>query len=271
MSLGIEDESLESLPSPGIEDEDESFEPLPDDSASSQTSSDYDHDVAELFSRPRIVPHCSAQRQLVGGPSVDIKTGVDLLRYQNRRETQRKLDKHRTKVVVLSPPYRIDYCDRGYIKKNLRKEADPQKEAEAFELLQFAMDVAKAQHQNRRKIIFEHPVSATSWRTDIVKSVKDAPGIYTVDFDQCALGLCTKVKQTPTQKRTRLLTNLPGVVTKFREFQCVCEPVNLINGRKQKHMRLVGSEGGLTRKAYANVYPPAMCNAMAECIADHCK
>ena len=61
MSLGIEDESLESLPSPGIEDEDESFEPLPDDSASSQTSSDYDHDVAELSSRPRIVPVRIAQ------------------------------------------------------------------------------------------------------------------------------------------------------------------------------------------------------------------
>ena len=113
MSHGMEDEALESLPSPEISDGDESFEPLPDDSTSSQTSSDSDdHDVAELFSRPRIVPHCSAQWQLVGGPSVDIKTGVDLLDIKNRIETQRKLDKHRTKVVVLSPPYsRIEHYD----------------------------------------------------------------------------------------------------------------------------------------------------------------
>ena len=99
MSHEMEDESSEPVP------HDSELESLPDlEMESSQSSGEYDHDVAELFSRPRLVPWCISQGQLIGGPSVDIKTGVDLLVAKKRIETQRKLDKHRTKVVVLSPP-----------------------------------------------------------------------------------------------------------------------------------------------------------------------
>ena len=78
MSNGIEDESTESLPHAS------ELESLPDlDTECSQSSDEYDHDVAELFSRPRVVPVCISQGQLIGGPSVDIKTGVDLLKAEN--------------------------------------------------------------------------------------------------------------------------------------------------------------------------------------------
>ena len=166
---------------------------------------------------------------------------------------------------MLSPPCSRFSQIHRYFKKNKKAASSRQKDAEALELLQFAMDVAKSQFRNRRKFIFEHPASASSWQLDIVKSVKDIPGIYTVDFDQCALGLCTRVQQIPTKKRTRFLTNLPGVVHTFREFQCRCKPVHLVKGKNKK---LHPHPKGLSRAA---VYPPAMCYAMAKCIADHCK
>ena len=166
---------------------------------------------------------------------------------------------------MLSPPCSRFSQIHRYFKKNKKAASSRQKDAEALELLQFAMDVAKSQHRNRRKFIFEHPASASSWQLDIVKSVKDIPGIYTVDFDQCALGLCSRVKQIPIRGRTRFLTNLPGVVHTFREFQCRCKPVHLVKGKNKK---LHPHPKGLSRAA---VYPPAMCYAMAKCIADHCK
>ena len=67
------------------------------------------------------------------------------------------------------------------------------------------MDVAKSQHESRRKFIFENTARATSWELDIDKSVKDIPGIYTVDFDRCALGLCTRVKELCYLQKTDTL------------------------------------------------------------------
>ena len=102
---------------------------------------------------------------------MDIKTGVDLLVAKKRIEAQRKLDKHRTKVVVLSPPCSRFSQIRKYFQKNKEVASSEQKDAEAFELLQFAMDVANSQHRNGRMFIFEHLAGAPSWQL-----VSDAPG-----------------------------------------------------------------------------------------------
>ena len=70
-----------------------------------------------------------------------------------------------------------------------------------------AMECAEAQVNGHRLFVFEHPVRASSWQRDSLKRVMGLRGVKCVVFDQCMLGLKSKVMKTHMRKRTRIMTN----------------------------------------------------------------
>ena len=91
------DRSDEELPSDYSEDDD-LWDPAPAVAIGEQSE-----DVAEVFSSPRVVPHC-AQIGMTALRSFDLKLGNNFLEATERAALLHYLGDKNVKVVVLSPP-----------------------------------------------------------------------------------------------------------------------------------------------------------------------
>ena len=127
--------------------------------------------------------------------------------------------------------------------------------AEGVLHLSHSMDCAKTQYDGQRTFIFEHPFNATSWRQHCVHRVRSLPGIYCITIDMCYFGLRSKVHRRPMRKRTRIMTNSRLVADGLQG--CLCP-------RNHDHQVIEGSEGGVRRSAWAQVYPPAFVEKLAQ-------
>ena len=117
------------------------------------------------------------------------------------------------------------------------------------------MRAAEVQLGKGHFFAFEHPASATSWSQGCVQRVLAHADVQVVVFDQCMLGLVTKVHKTPTRKRTMIATNMPHLVALLRNFRC---------DRSHRHQRIESSEGGMKRSVWAQFYPEPLCQKLAE-------
>ena len=164
-------------------------------------------------------------------------------------------------MLILSPPCTaFSFLQEMFNYKKLPVEVVQQKIAAAMILLRHALQCAKIQYESGRKFVFEHPASATSWKLPEVKSMLELPGMHAVVFDQCMLGLKSKVHQIPMRKRTRLMTNSLRVAQAFRG--CLCD-------RQHEHQVIQGCEGGVDRSAWAQCYPlPMVERLVAASLAD---
>ena len=124
--------------------------------------------------------------------------------------------------------------------------------------LQHAMHAAKVQLDTEHFFAFEHPAGASSWQQPCVQAIENHPDVAVVRFDQCMLGLTTKVWGKPTRKRTKVMTNMPHLVRLLGLYQC---------DRSHVHCRIEGTEGGMKRSVWAQRYPDAMCRVIADAVA----
>ena len=76
-------------------------------------------------------------------------------------------------------------------------------------------------------------------------------------FDQCVFGLATPHTRQPIRKPTTFLSNSSTIHFAFDNMRCECEV---------QHHRLVGSMAGRTLSAFAQVYPPGLCDAIADAV-----
>ena len=93
-----------------------------------------------------------------------------------------------------------------------------------------------------------------------MEAIARMPGVFCSDFHQCMFGLITKVGKEPTLKPTRFMSNVTTIRLKFDGAFC--------KGH-HKHRALEGSEGGEKRSRHAQRYPPELCQAFAQAVADH--
>ena len=152
------------------------------------------HDVAEYYSPPRVVKVAMQKHNLKGSVSLDLLTGWD---FQN--EAQRMLSLTLLTVLsipwlMLSPPCTIfSELQRLWNFKHMAKDVVMAKWAEGMIYLNHSMACAKKQHLEGRFWAFEHPARASSWGQACVQEMLEIAGVYTVTFDQCTLGLVSKV------------------------------------------------------------------------------
>lgn len=112
--------------------------------------------------------------------------------------------------------------------------------------LEHSMRAARRQITERRYFAFEHPAGASSWPQQCVEDVAGLPGVEAVTFDQCMLGLTSKVHGIPMRKRTTILTNSPCLAAQLRGHFC---------DQSHDHQVIQGVEGGVQRSVWAQKYP----------------
>ena len=219
---------------------------------------------AEFYSVPRVICALWDQTDLGGQHVValDINTGWDFLQPDLCALSLQLLRVWSIMVLMLSPPCTAFSALQAMW--NFPK-LSPARVAQIWRLgmifLGHAMDAARVQLDGGRFFAFEHPASATSWKQPCVQAVMARPGVVVVQFDQCMLGLTTKVNQVPTRKRTKIMTNMPELCRRLRPYRC---------DRSHVHCMIQGSEGGCKRSVWAQKYPPAMCKVIAESVCAQC-
>ena len=122
------------------------------------------------------------------------------------------------------------------------------------------MKSAEEQRKAGRVFVFEHPVRATSWDQPCVKKVAEMQGVQMVVADMCMFGLVSRVDRVPVRKRTRFMTNSPHMAAALAGHTC---------DRQHPHRRISGSEGGMLRSTAAQIYPPGLCECLAQGARDH--
>ena len=215
-------------------------------------------DLAEYYSQPRVCPKAAAQGKQAC-LSLDILTGWDFQDEKLRFLSIRLLSLLPIMLLVLSPPCTaFSALQRLWNYKRMSQEAVARQWSHGMVFLTHSMECARVQVQQGRLFAFEHPASATSWGTSVVQEVSKLPGVMKVTFDQCMLGLTSKVTLTPMRKRTTIMTNSAAVVRAFSGRYC---------DRRHEHQTIQGSEGGARRSVWAQCYPKTMVDLLAGCVA----
>ena len=106
---------------------------------------------------------------------------------------------------------------------------------EAIHVIDVAVWIARLQIESKRYFIFEHPALASSWRRPNMQELASMPGVNKSTFHQCMFGLTSKSQKMPMQKATTLLSNVPGIYSRFNKVYC--------DGR-HTHQQIEGEEGG---------------------------
>jgi hypothetical protein len=117
--------------------------------------------------------------------------------------------------------------------------------------LKFTVDLCIKQWSEGRYFMFEHPMTASSWESEMLKWLGSHAGVEKVSFDFCALGMQSKDQNGelgPSLKKTSVLTNSKHIAAILGKAKC--------RGQHQ-HVRL---EGG--RAAAAQIYPEVFCDAV---------
>ena len=88
--------------------------------------------------------------------------------------------------------------------------------------VKFALDMCLRKYRAGRFFVFEHPTSASSWTTAVMRHMMSFEGMHTAKFDFCQLGMTTTDAAGQTQsakKRTTVRTNSANLVEVLRQAQ----------------------------------------------------
>lgn len=218
------------------------------------------HDIAEIYSPSRTIP-IAKPMGLHGLLSLDLCTGWDFRVEQQRTLALELMGRLKVLFCILCPPCRA-FSDLQRLWNFRRLPAERVRAIldEGFLYLNHAMAIATAQVRGGRFFAFEHPHRASSWSTAEVQSVAQLPGVHKVTIDLCYFGLVTKVTGTPVRKRTVILTNSWHLLQRLQNCTCCGD---------HEHALLRGSEGGVSRTAWAQIYPARFCAALAAAAKAH--
>ncbi len=216
--------------------------------------------IAEFYSPPRVVP-AGKDLGMRGVLSCDILTHWDFRVPDIQMLSLNLLTFLQITFLMLCPPCTIfSELMRLWNIKKMARDVFASKWAEGMVYLTHSMDAAWRQFAEGRFFAFEHPARASSWRQRCVMDVAALPGVHTVTFDQCMLGLTSKVSKKPMRKRTKIMTNSLHLVSMLQGKMC---------DKCHCHQMIHGTEGGMRRSTWAQIYPPPMVELLAKAAAMH--
>ena len=218
-------------------------------------------DVAEVYSPPRITKLAS-DMNLKAAWALDLTVRDpdddqpwDLSDPGKQAKTKKKINEDKPLMLVVCPmcgPFStmMNWNYAAMETEQVREILD-----KAMEHLKFALELCVMQHQAGRLFLFEHPVGASSWETEMIRTVASLEGVHLAKFDFCQLDMKTKGKdgsEKPAKKRTTVLTNSQHVAKVLREAQCDGSHV---------HQQLVDGRAGPCQE-----YPEKFCRVVCQSI-----
>ena len=210
-------------------------------------------DIAEFYSPPRVAA-MAVEYGLKPGFSMDLDTGWDFRRAQDRKKALEELLCTEPHVLIGSPPC-TDFSVIQNINRDRMGEVEWQRrKIEAMDHLEFACEMYIKQAEQGRVFVHEHPATASSWRQRCIRKVLEKTGACIVEANMCAFGMTTTSAGVTglACKPTWFMTNSPALALELSR------PCTNKNGDQPQHEH-VHLEGA--RAKQAQVYPPELCKA----------
>ena len=217
----------------------------------------YDVHVSELYNPERFREETNTQG-LCFGDAFDMKvpkvdgTPWDLSVEDDRKECKAILEARRPLLLIGSPMCTMFSRLMQLNKKHFTEEQWRKKMQEAESHLRFAFELYQWQQDEGRLWLHEHPLGASSWNLDFVKSFLEKPGVKKVRGDMCQWGMQTHDSKGNPQavlKPTGWATNSEHLAAKMAR-RC-----------KENHEHVPLMEG---RAAAAAVYPKPLVKGILE-------
>ena len=199
------------------------------------------YEVVEIFSPPRVCAR-ARERGKNGGWSLDwmvmdpiTRQTWDLRQDHVKRKVLGMLRRDRPELVVACPP-----CTLFSMLQNLSGDPRtrcPVKWKEAVDMVDFAVEVCLEQLKAGRHFVFEHPLSATSWRVTRLDELRKTKGVHEATGHMCAYGMRARdlYGEAPVMKPTRYLTSSRSIQEKLcRRCEGGHRHVQLVSGRAAK-------------------------------------
>ena len=211
--------------------------------------------VAEAFSPPRVCKR-ARERGLTGGWSLDWMhtdpiTGAkwDLRDPDAQERIVKMIYRDRPELLILSPP-----CTLFSMLQNLAEHPEtrcPKLWQEAVGMVDFAVRLCRIQLKSGRHFIFEHPLSASSWRRTTLRELQEEDGVFEAKTHMCAFGMTSRDQdgEGAVLKPTKFLTS----------SQTIQELLTTKCSRDHRHVHLVNG-----RAKAAAEYPLKLVDAMID-------
>ena len=122
-------------------------------------------DMCEVFSPPRVGPE-AAKFGLDVGDAMDLTTGWDFNKAEDRRRAEEYVDKEEPLVLIGSPPCVAFSQLQSLVEDSPRKE---QQLREGIQHMQFMVSLYKKQVDAGRVFVHENPAHAKFWALPCVR------------------------------------------------------------------------------------------------------
>ena len=204
-------------------------------------------DLMEMYSPPRTTVEAK-KFGLAAGEAMDLTTGWNFNKAEDRKKAMDYIDKHKPKLVIGSPE-----CIMFSLLQSMTPwtKEEEMRYAEAKEHMNFMMQVYKKQDDAGRWFLHEHPAGARSWKLHEVIKVMKRYGVKVVQADLCMFGLTswgsTKNTKMKVKKSTKFMTNAEALA---EELDKKCDGSHV-------HQHLVGGRAKAAAK-----YPEELCRAI---------
>ncbi len=212
-------------------------------------------DVSEIFSPDRVVKMAKAMG-LTGGLSMDLRTGWDFRRREDRAAARKHVKEVQPLLLIGSPvctPFSA-LQNWNWGRTRAQDERLRQSLAEATRHMEFVSELYSMQEEGGRYFLHENPASATSWSLGCIQRVMGLGKTVAVTGDQCEYGLlsCDSSGVAPAKKPTKFMTNSLAIAGELN--------VRCRGGHR--HVHLVSG-----RAAAAAEYPDGLCEAICRGLA----
>ncbi|CAE8689974.1 unnamed protein product, partial [Polarella glacialis] len=174
-------------------------------------------DIAELFCPPRLAAE-ARKRGLRASLSIDLVTGYDLRKVEDRKRATRELHDANPRLLLTCPP-----CSGFLQLQNLSGDSQNKevKLSERINFLEYSMSEQQNQLDRGGDCLHEHPTTATSWRYKKVCDFLGNRRARTAKSHMCRFKL--RVRKSLNKKSTTWATTSHRVFVALQK-QCECSP-----------------------------------------------
>ena len=152
------------------------------------------HDIAEVFSPPRVV-RVARSRGLEAEWSIDKLTERapgepwNLLKKSHQQEVIKLMEEIKPGLLIGSPPcsWFSQLMNINWERIEPKRRRAMLREARAY--LRFMCKLYKLQHKSGRLFLHEHPANAKSWAEEEVQEILKLNGVVRARLDMCAYNL----------------------------------------------------------------------------------
>ena len=218
--------------------------------------------MCEVFSPPRVGLEAVKIGLMVGG-AMDLTTGWDFTKDEDRRRAEEYVDREQPLVLIGSPPC-VAFSQLQSLIPNSDNKA--KQLAEGIRHMEFVTRFYKKQIEAGRLFVHENLAHAKSWALPCIKKMLREVGVDVAEADNCMFGLKTWGKH-----RSPLV-----LAKKPTRFMTACAPdlgstVNQIISPRylpSRHAHDVGPDARQFRTFTLKTYPALFCEIMAAIVID---